>query len=192
VTVNGIAGTKANSNGIEVLASNYVTIENCNISYSYYQGIWIWHTTTYSNYGVIQGCTVSYSGDDGIAVSDYATNWIIQNNSVHHNNAFTNDPYSAGIKITGGGTVSNITVQENRVYSNGLGQAGSIGMGIWIDTGAQNNIIRWNSTYDNNNNNIYVEVSPNNQVYGNLAYGSVQGCGIGIAGRSDGPMLARL
>jgi parallel beta-helix repeat protein len=184
-----LRGVSDYGGGIEVVASNYTTIENCNVSYSYFHGIWVWHSTMDSTYGVIQDCTVSYSGATGINLADHARYWTIQNNAVHHNSALSAvNLYTAGIRLVGDGTVSNITIQDNQVYSNGLGQAASIGAGIWIDTQGQNDVVRWNNVYGNQFDNIRIEISPNNQVYYNVAYGSVGASGISVTGRIGAPI----
>ena len=192
VTVEDLAVTMANSNyggGIEVVASNYTTIKNCDISYSYFHGIWVWHSTMDSTYGVIQNCTVSYNGATGINLADHARYWTIQNNTVHHNCALSVvNLYTAGIRLVGDGTVSNITIQNNQVYSNGLGQAASIGAGVWIDTQSQNNIVRWNNVYGNQFDNIRIEISSDNQVYCNIASGSIAASGISVTGRTGTPI----
>jgi parallel beta-helix repeat protein len=188
VRVDSISVTMADGyGGIAISKSNYVTISNCDISYSWMNGIWVWNTSAYSDYGVVQGCTVTNSGGPGIAIGNYSRYWTVQGNTVHDNCVDpTNSLWSGGIYITGGAVTYSITVENNDVYSNGIGV--DHGSGIYIDTGPTNNIIRWNKVHDNAFNNIYVEVSPNNYVYGNLAYGSLFGSGIFIAGRADGPM----
>jgi hypothetical protein len=188
VTVNGLAIAEANNEGVGIFTgSDYVSITNCNISNSYSNGIAVWSATPSVSYGVIQGNTVSNSGANGIGVSQNATYWTIEDNVIYGNSSIpANNAYTAGIDV-GNSSVSNITMQNNAVYSNGLGQPGNIGFGIHVDVQSPNNIIRWNSTYGNNDCNILVEISENNQIYGNLAYGSILGCGIGIRGASGTP-----
>jgi hypothetical protein len=188
ITVNGLAITEADNEGVGVFTgSNYVNITNCNISNSYSNGIAVWSATPSIGYGVIQGNTVSNSGANGIGVSQNATSWTIQNNIIYGNSSIpANNAYTAGINI-GNSSVSNITVQNNEVYSNGLRQPTNIGFGIHVDVQSPNHLIRWNNVYSNNDCNILVEISENNQIYGNVVYGSIQGCGIGVRGAAGTP-----
>jgi hypothetical protein len=193
VTVNGLTVTEANNEGTAVFGGNYNTIENCAVSYSYTNGIVIWSAAPTNN-GLVQGCTVSYSGGNGIAPSQYASNWTIQNNTVFGNSALAaNNMYTGGIDIgSSSDPPSNITVQYNDVYSNGLGQATNIGFGIHVDVESTGNTIRYNNTHGNNDCNILVEISINNYIYGNVASGSIQGCGIGVRGASGTPASGTL
>jgi hypothetical protein len=193
ITVNGLAITEADNEGVGVFTgSNYVNITNCNISNSYSNGIAVWSATPSISYGVIQGNTVSYSGANGIAISQDASYWTIQNNIVHHNS--TNPAiniYTAGINW-GNTSVSHITARYNTVYSNGVGQTWNTGFGIHVDEESPDNLIEYNTVYENNDCNILIELSVNNRISYNLAYGSIKACGIGLRGTTDKPVSGTL
>ena len=188
VTINGLNVRDANDEGIGIFTgSNHASVINCSVSNSYTNGIAVWSATPSISYGVIQGNTVSNSGSNGITITQDATYWIISNNTVYGNSSIPAvNAYTAGIDITSS-SVSNVTIQNNEVYSNGLGQPTNIGFGIHVDDQPTNNLIGYNTAYGNNDCNILVEISENNQIYYNVVYGSIQGCGIGVRGASGTP-----
>ena len=155
--------TEAANEGIGIFTgSSYVNVTNCNISNSYSNGIAVWSAMPSISYGVIQGNTISnFRAQWNWCVSEEVQHdWTIQNNVIYSNSSVpANNPYTAGINITGS-SVSNITMQNNTVYSNGLGQpTNNIGFGIHVDVQSANNIIRGKQhIWQSNDCNILVEI----------------------------------
>ena len=136
----------------------------------------------------ITSSTVAYNGQDGIDFYNSA-NLLVSGNVVHDNiqfpSAVTGNYYSAGIKGNDGSRGStNVTIQNNLVYSNGIGQTGYLGGGIWIDTIGTGAVIRYNRVYSNNISGIMLDADNGETVYGNVVYGN--GYGMGVTGAGEG------
>lgn len=190
VTVQNIHFRHSVDFGILVYSnSDYVTISGCTSSYAYKNGVFV---VTNCDNVTVSSCEVAYAGGTGIAVEkgsgSSTTNIQVNGNSVH-NNCWCSDEdepgeyyftYTAGIRCVDlqGTTTSGMIIQNNEVYSNGVGSSGDRGWGIWCD-GTDNTIVRYNKVHDNRLGGIYAEVCKTGcRIHYNLSYQN--GVGVGL------------
>jgi hypothetical protein len=185
VTVSGIDVEKANGAGINILNSNNVRVTTCSSNYSYQQGILSYSSVGQTSNAIqVDNCAVAYNRGSGIFSNPYSnasgSGLIIQNNVTHDNAIGPGDgwdgAFTANIRATQG---INITVQNNDVYNAGLGSsyAGSVGVGIWMDTPGTGMVVRNNIVYNNRLVGIVEEDGHTNSatdaaIYGNVVYGN--------------------
>ena len=180
ITSNFIYGTNQKV-GIYLNHANNNYIQNNNWIYQNgWYGIWL-HNTVLSNfisgnqiysnifYGIrTDSSDVKYNtftGNNifgqkyGVLLQNSTNNYIKYNNKIYNNNA--------GIAV-GSLSVSNL-ILANQIYSN---NAGAINTGIYFyGTGDNNNIIRSNSIFGQQNNGIYfTNVAQLNSIAGNQIY----------------------
>lgn len=170
ITINGIDIKKANQDGIVSLSSSsYIVITNCKVTNCGGSGIKVWSGSVSSNNWTVVNNEITYNKINGVDISGYCNNFNIENNIIHDNCSSTADDYLAGIKIINP-TIYNMTIQNNKVYSNGVKNAHYRGAGIWLDTIGTGSIIRYNNCYKNNYVGIKNEATSNTLIYYNILY----------------------
>jgi parallel beta-helix repeat protein len=189
VRIDSLDTTKANLNGINSWAiSSNVTVHNCTSEYNFTHGICGDGSGGLNNY-VIDNNILRYNGGSGVKALTSANGWTIQNNIADHNGAIpysaapdTDHQWTAGLQL--GNNASNSIVQYNTVSNNGSYEPGDMlsGVGIWVDTAWNGNIIRYNRVYSNQASGIDIERTSNTEIYSNIIYWNttVQGGGGGI------------
>lgn len=138
-------------------------IRNNDVSYNSTEGIEI-----YSGGRVINN-HIHHNGQLGIFAYE-ATNAVISDNEVDHNNTAGFDPSveAGGIKVS---QTKGLQVLGNSVHDN-------LGPGIWTDTGDSGYLIQANTVTNNVNHGIKVESDATGQVLSN----TVTNCGGGRDG----------
>jgi len=220
-TVGDVILASQRNNCIDLNGNNYVTVQSIQCQYANQQGIYfsgasntivldgVTSTKNYLN-GVrsitsqvaqnitVQNGTFSWNGGSGISIGKSSHDWLVQRNTVNNNSQYDMSPvadqdFSSGIHAwCDDNSVTNLTIQYNDVYSNGVfpdgsrvtnGGSGAVGLGIWLDTIRASNytsgsIVRYNRVHDNTIIGINLEHAAFNQVYNNVEYGTVNGYGI--------------
>ncbi len=126
--------------------------------------------------------TAAYNGASGFDF--YASpNILVAYDTAYNNVANPGNLYAAGIKLEPSPATTNAIVEYSAAYSNGLGQTGVTGSGIWADTIGDGLVIRYNSVSGNNEKGLDIDSDNYALVYGNLAYNNVSS---GIAAYADG------
>ncbi len=158
--------------------SSNITVYKCNIRNN---GLGIWIANGAGGENRIIENEVSYSKTQGIAAAlvncEYRKETILAGNIVHHNRYM-------GFEIN----ANYYIIEENIVYNNGEGYAGSSGIHLFSagpgENSGDNNIIRYNISYNNielkgpDGNGIQLDQwCDNNEVYYNLCYNN-DGSGI--------------
>ncbi len=130
--------------------------------------------------------TAAYNGASGIDLYD-APNILVAYDTAYNNAAIPGNLYAAGIKLEPSLGTTNAIVEYSTSYSNGLGEAGVTGSGIWADTVGGGLVFRYNSVFGNNEKGLDIDSDNYASVYGNLAYNNVSS---GIAAYADsGPSM---
>ena len=109
--------------GVEFYRSTNSLLENCSISYTYGDFVYIGMGSSGS---VVQGCTMAHTGRQGITVSD-AQNVIIDRNSITdvRRTAIDLEPYVAGWSISNV-WITNNTFGPTRLNVLGAGTTGDV------------------------------------------------------------------
>jgi hypothetical protein len=169
------------SGGTVGVVASGLTVEN-----SFENGIYFYRTTS----GVISSCLAAYNGSDGITFAE-TPSLLIDGCTVHDNDQLSNDNYTGGIH--GGtdtaGQSTNVVIEYNDVYNNGLGQPVYRGAGITMDTMGTGAIIQYNDVHDNYEDGIGIDGFNGATVEYNVVYnngiGSSGGVGYGIFAQAD-------
>ena len=186
MTVSALQTQMSNADGLRLQLSNSSIATGVLSQYNYGMGIWVLATSG----ATVTSSTAAYNGEDGINFYD-SPSTLIDGNIAHDNDQLAYDMWSAGIKGADDNRGStNVTIENNLVYSNGVGQTGYLGVGIWIDTIGTGAVIRYNRVYSNNLSGIMLDADNGETVYGNVVYGNGSGIwhnrlGQGIVAFSD-------
>lgn len=164
---------------------SHVTIKNCVAEWNWEVGVDISGNTVYDNM-IIEDTIARNNGTGGIALLGPAQDSTLRRNTCHGNGKYQSlgNEYSSmfqwtfGIKLWENGALQEGNeVHSNTVYDNGRGQAGDYqgrGVGIWLDGLPGNpgnlNIVRHNLVFDNRGNGIFIEISSNTLVLGNVLH----------------------
>ena len=206
ITVDGLTGgrhTSATFRG-KLAIGDGVTFKNCIASYCGQSGF-LFGDATGDPYNdlIIEDCESSYNLNHGFTVNYKCVNPIIRRNSAHNNGYTAEGAFMAGIKSYDDTDIAEgINIYENESYSNGYDDGAAKqgdGAGIWFDytqsAPANPSKIHHNYVHDNVGTGIFIEISSNNRVYGNLlhdnaanagqASGTNLGCGITVDTRYD-------
>ena len=180
ITINNLDVRDANSSGISVsgVSSNF-TAQNNTAEYNFHSGIEAASSGEWDN-ALIDSNVIHDNGASGVRWNGAFNGGAISHNTVYHNSLFKPDAtngndaflqYSGGI-ISYGTNASNLTIDSNYVYNNGLLSATvtdfTQGMGIWPDTAGTGYVIKNNLVKNNYSNGIQVEKTSNAQVYNNV------------------------
>jgi parallel beta-helix repeat protein len=143
---------------------------NCEVTGGRYAGVMMGSNT------LVEGCNIHHNARTGIK-ADYASNGIVRNNDIHHNNpdkAF--DPYdeAGGSKFW---ATTGFIFENNKFRDN-------IGNGLWLDYDNRDYIIRNNQTSDNTLAGIFVEISYSGLIENNT--GTRDGDGYSVSGWGNG------
>ena len=164
------------------LGNQNVIINGITAQYAAHHGIAVvgnYNGTTASDNNIVENCTVAYNGWTGIQGGYDVSGLTVLSNIVHDNAWDTAQNYSAGIRVVGGepGTNNggNMTIQNNQVYSNGIGQTNSSGTGIHLDTTGTGNVVQYNLVYNNRFTGISVELTTSAVASYNISYGNLTG-----------------
>ena len=160
------------------------TITSCTARFSSNSGIQGYdsdHTAHIANV-IIQDCTLSYNYSYGISIIDDADTVTVRRCDVHHNaveGAATNS--GVYIKSEAGFEIPNVTVTDNKVYSNGKN-------GLYLDTVQGSTcLVSRNRSYNNTGWGIVVEYQTGTPVTYNICYGNAGG--ISLWRRVTGTLL---
>jgi parallel beta-helix repeat protein len=171
---------------------SHVTIKNCVAEWNWEVGIDLNANTIYDSI-IIEDTIARNNGTGGIALLGPARNSILRRNSCYGNGKYQSlgNEYSSmfqwtfGIKLweNGASQEGNI-VHSNKVFDNGRGQEGDYqgrGVGIWLDGVPGNpgnlNVVRHNLVHSNTGNGIFLEISGNTVVLGNVLYHNASNTG---------------
>ncbi len=179
IKIEGLTVQNSKYGGVMIQkGSSNITVYKCNIRHN---GLGIWIANGAGGENRIIENEVSYNDTQGIAAAlvncEYGKETVLAGNIVHHNKYM-------GFEIN----ANYYIIEENIVYNNGEGYAGSSGIhlfsaGLNEDSG-DNNIIRYNISYNNielqgpDGNGIQLDQwCDNNEVYYNICYNN-DGSGI--------------
>jgi len=158
VIFDGINFEGSNSKTFSVTSSNYLTIQNCNISYSGQHGIYGGYGT--GAYLTVLNCVMSDSNNGAIGLTSYFTNALISGNTVTKSGMIygatryvysgqNNSGIGIGISAQGSGSIieynivtnsgyigiyylgNNVTVQNNYIYKFNQNQHDGGGLYTW-------------------------------------------------------------
>jgi hypothetical protein len=180
VTFTGLHVTKTNGLGFNLGQQKLVnvTVNAVTSDYNYGDGLQACtDASDISTGGIVQNSTFAYNGLTGIGLC-YVNNWLIANNIVHHNNWVVSEADTCTGGIYGFGSyTTNVTVEYNDSYQNGLGQLSSAGAGDGIDcdTCGSGIIIAYNNVHGNNWKGINIDADNNVQAYYNLVWNNAHG-----------------
>jgi hypothetical protein len=176
--------------------SNNIIIDGVHASYNYRRGIFIYQWVESKNScdtGIIKNSETEWQGGIGISIVGRVSNWVVKNNEVHHTCSLDKDTFwhyqTAGINAFGV-DVTNLIVEDNHCYRNGVNVTGPRGAGIWMDTVGRGLIVRRNDIHENYLIGILIEVTSRAKIAYNLSYknsGNVACSGIAVIGRDDFP-----
>ena len=113
----------------------------------------------------------AYNGASGFEF--YAAPNVLAAYDIAHNNvALPGNLYAAGIKLDPAEATTNAIVEYSTSYSNGVGETGVTGSGIWADTVGNGLILRYNTVYNNNERGLDIDADNDASAYGNVSYGN--------------------
>jgi parallel beta-helix repeat protein len=171
ITICNLQTEDTNFTGIDLGAGgdNNIVISGVISINNYVMGIHI----VYSANDTIKSSAVAYNGGEGINIFQ-SPSILIDGNTIHNNGQLSTVPtYDQASALNGGGPLTtNIIVQNNLIYSNGVagGVAGLRGMDF--DTIGEGAIIRYNKIYSNTGDGIELDADSGESVYGNVIYGN--------------------
>jgi parallel beta-helix repeat protein len=154
VIIKNLLLRNGNTANVDVSGTGVIITSN-EICGAYYHGMRANSLSAACNNWLISNNTVHHNGATGITLFPPAERCLITGNTVYRNAQLAIDAdhnYSGGIRLcTTAGLTYNI-VEHNKVYDNGVGgMSGGVqrGCGIWFDTVGTGNIIRYNLVYRN-------------------------------------------
>jgi parallel beta-helix repeat protein len=165
INISELQAIDANMNGIDYTSSHQDggTISGVVTTNNYVRGIHIY----YSSNNTVTGSTVTLNGGGGIFLL-VSPNTVVDKNTIHDNGELNSVSFSAGIKDSGS---SNLTLQNNLIYSNGVAGKAFL-RGIDLDDSGPGAIIRYNRIYANSGYGIELDAVSGETVYGNVVYGN--------------------
>ena len=182
IVIKGITARHSNRLGIGAWnPPSHVTIKNCVAEWNWVTGIGQEGNSLYEDF-TIEDNIARYNGIGGIGFSGPSRNSIIRRNTVYENGKYRSevnrDNFAWGIKLwEPNGIQEGHEIYENLIYDNGEGLAshrGGHGVGVWLDTiqatPSNPTTIRHNLIYDNKGNGIFMEISSNTVVHGNVLH----------------------
>jgi hypothetical protein len=179
VTVTGLQLQEAQVHGMYACGGGVWVISQITVLNNYIQGLRL--------DGPMGGSSVAYSiaaYNGGSGFEFYAApNMLIAYDTAHDNVALPGNLYAAGIKFDPSAATTNAIVEYSTSYSNGLGEAGVTGSGIWADTIGDGLIFRYNTVYNNNERGLDIDADNDASAYGNVSYGNAFA---GIMAYADG------
>ena len=171
IAISNIQTQGANRNGIDLGAGgdNNVVISGVTSINNYILGIQF----VYSTNVTIKSSTVAYNGGEGINIFQ-SPNALIDGNTVHDNGQLSTVPTAdQASALNGGGPLTtNMIVQNNLIYSNGVAGGLAALRGMDFDTIGAGAIIRYNKVYSNTGDGIELDADSEEAVYGNVVYGN--------------------
>ena len=189
VVITGITARHSNRLGIGAWnPPSHVTIRKCLAEWNWVSGIGQEGNSIYEDL-TIEDNIARYNGIGGIGFSGPSRNSTIRRNTIHengkHRSAVNRNDFSWGIKLwEPNGNQEGHEIYENLVYDNGEGLAshrGGHGAGIWLDTiqatPSNPTIIRHNFVHSNRGNGVFLEISSNAVVYGNVLHNNATNAG---------------
>lgn len=171
ITISNLQTEGTNISGIDLGAGsdNNVVISGVISINNYILGV----SMVYSANITIRSSTVAYNGGEGIFIFQ-SPRVLIDGNTMHDNGQLSTIPTSnPSAAIMGFGPLTtNIIVQNNLIYSNGVvGGLASL-RGMDFDTIGAGAIIRYNKVYSNTSDGIELDADSGVQVYSNVVYGN--------------------
>ncbi len=183
VTVSNIDTEEAQTNNLSVAGGSGAIVTGVTSQRAYYRGIVFYQVAG----GTISSSTVAYNGSEGINFVE-TPGMLVEGCVVHDNGQLAMVNFSAGIHggVDSAGQSTNVVVQSNKVYSNGVGQSINIGWGIMLDTIGTGAIVQYNLTYGNNQDGINIDGFNSATVIYNVSYKNGGIYGHGILVQADG------
>lgn len=168
--VRGLGFAHYAQNGIGVIGTSRVTIENSTFVWNGIHGILLRKAEN----AVLRGNIVSYNGMNGVRGS-WANNVLLENNTISYNNIehFRKNWSGAGMKVIN----THGAVWRNNLFEN------NVGNGIWADESTYNSTIQNNTIRNNEQIGVMLELSHKAIVSGNTISNSP--CGLMIADTSS-------
>ncbi len=168
VTISSLQTEKTNNVGIDMNAAydNNCVISDVVSNYNYIWGIKIVNSTN----EMIINSTAAYNGGEGIFIYQ-TSNVTIDGNTVHDNgqlDTVLGQNESSGINGAGP-LVTNLIVQNNLIYSNGVVGVSFL-RGMDFDTIGPGAIIRYNMIYSNTGYGIEFDADIDETAYGNVVF----------------------
>ena len=165
----GLIVEDAQTYGLYISTSSGVLIAGMTSFNHYYGGIRLENQT-----GAVVTQSIGHdNGYAGITVLN-SPSVLIDHDVAYNNCSQTAISFCAGIKLEPGypSSFTNPVVQYSVAYNNGLGTPGGsfLGTGIWMDSIGSGTICRYNVTYGNNQDGIFVDGFSGASVYGNVSY----------------------
>jgi hypothetical protein len=162
VTIKDIEFTGANSSGVSLANSNYLTIDNCNFYFSGYEAI----NGTYSECSnfTIENCNINHSNNGAISINNYYPNATIRSNIITNTGMIYGAvrPLLSGINGSGcstaiNATSSGTTIEYNTIENTGYCGIRFLGSNVTVQKNFINNYCRVNhdggGIYSYNGNN---------------------------------------
>ena len=189
IVFDGLTVEKASYGGFRdnTAPGDYVTIQNCTLQWCGYHGLHLAASGGSYTGWKIQDNICRWNGTAGLAPSYGCCDALIRRNTCYENNKYqTWQNWTSGIKLYDGqSTAQGNIIEHNKIYLNGRGFSGDYqgrGVGIWLDTvhpPTRRNIVRYNEIYDNKGNGIFIEITSDTDVYGNVIYDNASNDGAG-------------
>lgn len=134
---------------------------------------------SYNNW-LIEDNIFRWNAVQGLAFSYRGCNSTIRRNLAYENDYYQKwGSYTGGIKMFDGtSTSTGVVIEYNVCRDNGRKQTGDPkgqGVGIWfdaVDPPTGRNTIRYNLIYDNGGCGIFIEITDDADVYGNVGWGN--------------------
>jgi hypothetical protein len=198
VTLRNLHLTNA-QRGVRATRAHGLTVDNCEISNAYVQGLWLGSDLQMDNVA-IRNCHIHRCGQTGIGFGGRMTGWVIEDNLIEHCAQLTEHMvhpsgragdfgFTSGIKIWGWyerGWVGTYTVRRNTVrhiHPVNWATTGSVlnkhACGIWLDEvyPANSGIrpkVEGNIVHDVRSRGIYLEKVDFHDIIGNILYNCAQ------------------
>lgn len=186
ITVEGLTAKHSNYNGIAGWnAGTGIAIRKCILEWNWLDGVNFAGDTNYTNI-IVEDNISRFNGMGGISFHGPGSELVVRRNRCYENGKFQSSEllfepqhiWTYGIKFWEyAESQQGNDVYFNEVFHNGREQpvnGGLGGVGIWFDLIPGHpdnpNVIRHNLVYENANQGIFIEVTSNSLVYGNVLF----------------------
>jgi hypothetical protein len=176
--------------------SSNITFDNCIIEWGWLHGLISNASGAYSGI-VAEDSTFRYNGSHAaVCTGDGHSGHVFRRCDIYENGTYqgywdSDQQWTGGIKLLGQ-TCTNCIIEQNKVHDNGPATPENgvqKGWGIWLDyctaTDGNENIVRHNCIYDNQNGAIFLEVTNRTIVAYNVGWNNAPGGDAGIYTNSN-------
>lgn len=125
---------------------------------------------SYSINDMIVSSTAAYNGEDGVAGYQEPNLSIIGNTAHDNGQLFISATDALAGILVGGIESTNMTIENNLSYNNGIVGLENNSSGIDVDTVGSGVVIRYNETYSNTKDGIEIDASSEVTAYTNLVF----------------------